>query len=77
MRYVLAVLASFGLMFAACQHQAEVHCDVDQVIAYSGDTYWSIAHQHCSNPQEAEFLLIDLNKYPAGNIPLGATILLP
>ncbi len=77
MKYFLAVLAFFGLVFTACREQAEVVCDVDQVIAYSGDTYWSIAHQHCSNPQEAEFLLLDINKYPAGSIPLGATIILP
>lgn len=77
MRYVLAVIAFFGFVFAACRHNTEVHCDADQVIAYSGDTYWSIAREHCSNPEEAEWDLMDLNKYPAGNIPLGATILLP
>jgi hypothetical protein len=77
MRYVLAVMAFFGLAFAACNKNAEVTCDVDSVIAHSGDTYYSIARDHCSNPAEAESLLMDINKYPAGMIPLGATIILP
>lgn len=77
MRYVLAVLTFFGLMFAACKHQTEVVCDVRQVVAQSGDTYYGIAQGHCSNPQEAEFRLMEINPYPAGNIPLGAVIYLP
>lgn len=77
MRYFLAVLAFFGFVFAACKHNTEVHCDVPQVVAQSGDTYWSIAVAHCTNLQEAEFRLMEINEYPAGAIPVGALILLP
>jgi hypothetical protein len=77
MRYFLAIMAFFGLLFAACRQNAEVVCDTKEVIAYSGDTYWSIAVTHCSNPQEAVFRLIDINKYPSGGIPTGAVIVLP
>lgn len=77
MRYILAVLAFFSFVFATCKHNTEVKCDVKSVVAYSGDTYWSIAREHCSNPEEAEFRLMEINPYPAGNIPLGAVIILP
>lgn len=77
MRYFLAVMAFFGLMFAACKHQVEVVCDMKQVVAQQGDTYWSIAQSHCSNLQEAEFRLMEMNQYPAGSIPVGAIIVLP
>jgi hypothetical protein len=70
-------MAFFGVMFAACKHNTEVVCDVKMVVAHQGDTYYGIAAAHCSNPQEAEFRLLEINAYPAGNIPLGALIVLP
>ena len=77
MRYFLAIIALFGLMFAACKHQIEVKCDAPQVVAQSGDTYSGIAAAHCSNPNEAVFRLIEVNTYPAGSIPVGALVILP
>lgn len=77
MRYFLAIMAFFGFVFAACKHNTEVNCDAKQVIAQQGDTYYSIARSHCSNPQEAEFRLLEINTYPAGSIPVGASIVLP
>lgn len=77
MRYFLAVVAFFGFVFVACKHNVEVSCDVTEVYAEQGDTYYGIAQAHCTNPQEAEFRLMEINQYPAGNIPLGAKIILP
>jgi len=77
MRYFLAIMALFGLVFAACKHNVDVVCDAPQVVAQSGDSYSTIAGAHCSNPQEAVFRLIEINQYPAGSIPVGAVIVLP
>lgn len=77
MRYILAVLAFFSFVFATCKHNTEVHCDVKEVIAQQGDTYYGIAQAHCTNPQEAEFRLMEANPYPAGSIPVSAVIVLP
>jgi hypothetical protein len=77
MRYLLAIAAFFGLAIAACKENLTVNCDVDTVIAQPGDTYFGIAVAHCDNISEAEWQLMEINPYPAGNIPLGAVIILP
>ena len=77
MRYFLAIMALFGVVFAACKHNVEVTCDAPAVVAQSGDSYSSIAQQHCTNPNEAVFRLIEVNTYPAGSIPVGALVVLP
>ena len=77
MRYFLAIMALFTVVFAACKHNIDVSCDAPQVVAQSGDSYASIASAHCSNPQEAVFRLIEVNSYPAGSIPVGAIVVLP
>jgi hypothetical protein len=77
MRYILAIMAFFSLVFVACKQNITVTCDVDSVIAQPGDTYYGIAVDHCTNVMEAEWEMMQINPYPAGNIPLGAVIVLP
>lgn len=77
MRYFLAVVAFFSFVFVACKHNADPKCQIKETIAQPGDTYYELAWEYCLNPQQAEWDLIDLNPYPAGNIPVGARIVFP
>jgi TRAP-type mannitol/chloroaromatic compound transport system substrate-binding protein len=77
MRYLLAIVAFFSLVFVACKENTQVTCSVDSVTARSGDTYFGIAQTYCDNIMEAEWEMMQINPYPAGNIPLGAVIILP